>query len=158
VGPSCPSMFVVVGGTSLSPLLLSSVPLLLGSVLLRRMLPPTDRTGLPGVSATGDRSSLGIPSVRAPCTMELKNRQINHLPSSRWGGDGSDSLPRLSVVVLLLVILGGGVPTIFQPFVSSSEVKTTSSSLPTNPGLVAGGGVISSMNQSWWAIRNSSTS
>ena len=60
------------GGASVSPLLLSTVPLLVGSVRLRRMLPPTDCTGLPGASATGDRSLLGMPSVRVPCTTELK--------------------------------------------------------------------------------------
>jgi len=62
----------VTGGDSVSPLLLSTVPLLVGSVRLRRMLPPTDCTGLPGASATGDRS-LGMPSVRVPRTTELRN-------------------------------------------------------------------------------------
>ena len=70
VGPGCPCALAGAGETSLSPLLLPIVPLLLGSVRLRRMLPPTDCTGLPGASATGDRSSLGIPSVRVLCTTE----------------------------------------------------------------------------------------
>jgi len=72
VDSRCVDEFVT-GGVSLSPPLLSTVPLLLGSVRLRRMLPPTDCTGLPGTSATGDRSLLGIPSVRVPCTTESKN-------------------------------------------------------------------------------------
>ena len=160
VGPSCPGGFAVAGGTSLSPLLLSNVSLLLGSVRLRRMLPPTDCTGLRGASVTGDSSSLGIPSVRIPCTAELKNG-LNILPRIFPRKECDDLLACLSVVVLLRMILGGrALPMSFQlpPFVSSSEDKITSSSLPANPGLVVGGGGMSSMNQSWCAIRNSNTS
>ena len=71
VCPCCTGEFAVVGRTSLSPLRLSTVPLLLGSVLLRRMLPPTDCTGLPGASATGESPSLVIPSVRTPCATKV---------------------------------------------------------------------------------------
>ena len=85
VGPGCPGAVEAAGWTSPSPLLLSNVPLLLGSVRLRRMLPPRDWTGLPGASAAGDRSSSGIPSVRVLCTTGLKNRSIIRLQNLRWG-------------------------------------------------------------------------
>jgi len=102
VGPGCLGEFVGCRGTSPSPLRLSTVSLLLGSVRLRRTLPPTDCTGLPGASATGESSSLVIPSVRAP--------------RAREAGDGlrfsykravTNLLPCLSVVLLLLAILVG---------------------------------------------------
>lgn len=136
VESGCVGEFAVVVGVSSSPLRLSTVPFLVGSVRLRRILPPTDCTGLPGVSATGDSSSLVIPSVRAPC------------------------MPCFSVIVLLLTIrVGCVVPTSFQlsPSASSSddEIVSSSSSAPTP---LAGGGVMSSMNQSWCAIKNSRTS
>ena len=161
-GSSGVVVFVIAGGTSPSPLLLPMVPLLLGSVRLRRMLPSTECTGLPGTSETGARSSFSIPSMRVLCTMELKNGRVAQ-PWSIWWWRSRDLLLCLWDAVLLLMILGcAAFPMSFQlpPFASSSEVEITSvsSSLPINPVLDAGGGVTSSMNQSWCAIRNSRTS
>jgi len=121
VGPDRPGGLAVVGETPPSPLGLSTVPLLLGSVRLRRMLPPTDCTGLPGASATGESPSLVNPSVRTPC------------------------IPCFWFVALLLTILvGWGFPGRFQlpPCVSSSKDKivSSSSSAPTIPAPVTGGG------------------
>jgi len=132
-GSGCPGELAVDGRASPSPLRLSTVPLLLGSVRLLRMLPSTDCNGLPGTSATGESPSLVNPSVRALCTSCLSD------------------------VDLLLATLGWTLPTSFQlpSFTSSSDA---SSSTPTVPAPVTGGGVMSSMNQSWWAIKNSKTS
>lgn len=62
----------------------------------------------------------------------------------------ADLLPCFSVIVLLLAIrVGCVIPTSFQlpPLVSSSDDKIVSSSSPA-PTPAAGGGVMSSINQS----------